>query len=75
MRWIEGFVGPGDVFYDIGANVGAYSLIAARATANRARILAFEPVPSSFLDLSRNVALNACADSVVALPFALWSEN
>ena len=30
VRWIEEFVRPGDVFYDIGANVGAYSLIASK---------------------------------------------
>src|SRR5579872_3231912 len=35
VEWIEQSLRPGEVFYDIGANVGAYSLIAARATANR----------------------------------------
>jgi FkbM family methyltransferase len=75
VDWIERFVRRGDVFYDIGANVGAYSLIAAKATGGDARVYAFEPSPSSFNELSRNVLLNECADSVVALPFALWSEN
>jgi FkbM family methyltransferase len=75
VEWIEQSIEPGDVFYDIGANVGAYSLIAAKTTANQARIFAFEPSPSSFLDLSRNVALNDCARSIVPLPFALWSCN
>lgn len=75
VEWIERSVKPGDVFYDIGANVGAYSLIAAKATGSGARIFAFEPLPSSFHDLSRNVFLNGCAESVVALPLALWSDN
>lgn len=75
VEWIERSIEPGDVFYDIGANVGAYSLIAAKATGNGARIFAFEPLASSFHDLSRNVLLNDCAESVVCLPLALWSDD
>jgi FkbM family methyltransferase len=75
VEWIEQSLRPGEVFYDIGANVGAYSLIAAKATGNGARIYAFEPSPSSFLDLFRNAVLNGCAESIVALPFALWTDN
>jgi len=75
VEWIETEIRPGDVFYDIGANVGAYSLIAAKATGNAARVFAFEPSASSFHDLSRNVLLNECAESVIPLPFALWSDT
>jgi FkbM family methyltransferase len=75
VEWIEDSIRPGDVFYDIGANVGAYSLIAAKATGNRARVYAIEPWASSFNDLSRNVLLNGCGQSVVCLPLALWSDN
>ncbi|HZR90952.1 MAG TPA: FkbM family methyltransferase [Gaiellaceae bacterium] len=74
VEWIEQSVKPGDVFYDIGANVGAYSMIAAKASDNRARVFAFEPSPASFLDLSRNIVLNGCRASVIALPVALWSR-
>ena len=75
VDWIERSIRPGESFYDIGANVGPYSLIAAKATGNRARIFAFEPSPSSFRDLAHNVLLNGCADSIVPLPIALWSES
>ncbi len=75
VEWIESSIRPGDVFYDIGANVGPYSLIAAKVTANRARIFAFEPSPSSFRELARNALLNGCTESIVALPVALWSES
>jgi FkbM family methyltransferase len=75
VEWIERSVKSGDVFYDIGANVGAYALIAAKATRNRAQILAFEPSASSFHDLTRNVLLNDCARSIVPLSLALWSED
>ena len=75
VEWIERSIKAGDVFFDIGANVGAYSLIAAKATGNGARIFAFEPAAASFRDLSRNVVLNGCAESVVPVPLALWSET
>ena len=75
VEWIEQNVKAGDVFYDIGANVGPYSLIAAKATQGRARIFAFEPAPASFRDLAQNVALNECDDCVTPLPLALWSET
>jgi FkbM family methyltransferase len=75
VSWIEQSIRPGDVFYDIGANVGPYSLIAAKATGNGARIFAFEPAPSSFRDLSRNILLNGCEESVVPVPLALWSHT
>jgi FkbM family methyltransferase len=75
VEWIERSIRPGDVFYDIGANVGPYSLIAAKTTGNRARVFAFEPSPSSFRDLFRNVLLNDCAESITPLPLALWSES
>jgi FkbM family methyltransferase len=75
VEWIERYVTAGDCFYDIGANVGAYSLIAAKATGGGAQIFAFEPSPATFHDLSRNVLLNGCADSVVPVPLALWSES
>ncbi len=73
VEWIEQSIRDDDVFYDIGANVGAYSLIA--ATSSRARVFSFEPSPASFLDLARNVALNGCSNSITPLPLALWSTN
>jgi FkbM family methyltransferase len=75
VEWIERSFRSGQVFYDIGANVGAYSLIAAKTAPSGARIFAFEPSPGSFLDLSRNVALNDCTGTVTPLPLALWSRN
>ncbi len=75
VAYIEEHVKPGEVFYDIGANVGPYALIAARATGGQARVFAFEPSPSSFRDLARNVEVNECGESVTPLPLALWSET
>lgn len=75
VEWIERSIKPGTVFYDIGANVGAYSLIAAKLTGNGARIFAFEPSAATFHDLVRNIIHNGCGASIVPLPLALWSET
>jgi FkbM family methyltransferase len=74
VDWLE-TIEPGDVFYDIGANVGPYSLIAAKATGGRAEVFSFEPSPASFAALARNVEINECRGCVTPLPLALWSET
>jgi FkbM family methyltransferase len=47
----------GTVFYDIGANVGFYSLLAARLVPS-GKIYAFEPLPSNLCYLRRHLELN-----------------
>ncbi|MDB5416235.1 MAG: hypothetical protein JWR10_4570 [Rubritepida sp.] len=54
VAWIMGLP-PGSVLWDIGANIGLYSLLAARRGMN---VLAFEPSASSFAALVRNVEIN-----------------
>ncbi len=71
VAWIEQYVKPSDVFYDVGANVGAYSLLAAKRTGGRARVFAFEPAFPNFPQLCRNIILNGCDDAIVPLPIAL----
>ena len=71
IEWIERTFAAGDVFYDIGANVGTYTLVAAACWAQAVRIVAIEPSPLNFVNLIRNLRLNACARHVVPLPVAL----
>lgn len=47
---------PGDLFVDVGANVGVYSIMAAGAVG--ADVVAVEPVPLSFERLEMNIRLN-----------------
>ena len=44
--------------FDVGANVGIYTLLAARAVGPSGRVYAFEPEPRNFALLTRNVAEN-----------------
>jgi FkbM family methyltransferase len=70
VRWIEHYLQPGEVLYDIGANVGAYTLLAAVMVPG-ARVVSFEPGSANFAALCANVELNAVADRVTTIPIAL----
>jgi len=67
--WLASEVAPGDVLYDIGAGVGACSVLAAMRRG--AVVIAFEPGFAAFHELCENVILNGCERSVVPLPVAL----
>ena len=51
----------GDIVFDIGANIGFYSLQLARTTPE-ARVFAFEPIPAIFDALNRNMELHECTN-------------
>ncbi|MBT9314442.1 FkbM family methyltransferase [Leptothoe spongobia TAU-MAC 1115] len=49
---------PGDVFYDIGANIGFFSTLAARLVGKLGQVYAFEPVSKNAARIRRNGKLN-----------------
>lgn len=75
IRWIETYIVEGDVVYDIGANVGAYSLVIDRHTGGRAKVYAFEPSFSTFAQLNRNIFINSCQGRVIPLYIALSNKT
>ena len=54
---------PGMTVYDVGANRGQMALFFARAVGRQGRVLSFEPAPTAYSSLVRNLALNG-ADNV-----------
>ena len=66
-EWIDGF-DKGDVFYDIGANVGVYSLYAAL---KGHLVVAFEPSIMNYFVLAQNVMLNHFDERIMAFNVAL----
>lgn len=60
----------GGLLIDIGANAGLHSVQVARAV-DTLRVLAFEPVGSTFDVLKRNIAKNEVADRIEPLHMAL----
>jgi FkbM family methyltransferase len=55
---IPKLLGPGDVFIDVGANIGLHTLAAARAMQGLGRIVAFEPCEPTKRLLEKTVGLN-----------------
>lgn len=68
IAWIDSFE-PGAVFYDVGANVGIYSLYAA-VRIPAVRVVAFEPFHRNFGRLVENIVDNR-ASAVTPLAVAL----
>jgi FkbM family methyltransferase len=58
QRWLCRHLSPGDVLFDIGANVGFLTVLGARLVGEQGFVVAFEPVPENALQLKRNVQLN-----------------
>ncbi len=62
---------PGSRFLDLGAHIGWYTLLAARAVGDTGHVWAFEPDPANFALLQRNLQENGLAAAVTALPAAV----
>jgi len=70
IAWMRA-VPPGAVVYDVGANIGIDSLIAAERADRSVRIVAIEPFPANFASLVKNMVHNGLQDCVIPLPFGL----
>lgn len=64
VKWIRSCVKPGDVFFDIGANIGIYALMAAARAGSSGAVHCFEPHVLNVGCLLRNIGLNAFATNV-----------
>jgi FkbM family methyltransferase len=65
---------PGDVVYDVGANIGWYSLLAARVVGPTGRVVAFEPSLENALIARRNAAVNGLSN-ITVVPAALTDRE
>ena len=68
IEWIAGFK-QGEVLVDVGANVGMYSVWAAKTRG--VRVYAFEPEAQNYGLLNRNLVLNSLGEQVKAYCLAL----
>jgi len=74
VSWLESLP-KGAVLYDVGANVGAYSLIAALRPQGALRVVSIEPGFASFAALCGNLVLNGTREAVVPLPVTLGDRD
>lgn len=59
-------VKQGDVVLDLGANIGYFTIIAAKAVGTSGKVFSFEPEPTNFKYLSKNIEVNGLSN---ATPF------
>lgn len=64
MSFVVHLLRHDDLFVDIGANIGSYTILAGAVAG--ARCLAFEPIPHTYGHLVRNINLNGIGDVVTA---------
>jgi FkbM family methyltransferase len=72
MQLVKRTLAEGGMFVDVGANVGAFSLIAAEQS--RARVVAYEPHPATFKQLQHNLLRNG-RQNVVAVCAAVGDRD
>ena len=73
MGFLLHFLRESDLFVDIGANVGSYTILAGAHV--QARTISIEPVPSTFERLKENIKLNNSESKATILNIALGSKK
>src|SRR5262249_20268839 len=67
-------VRPGAMVLDVGANVGAYTVLFAQWTGDTGRVIAFEPAPGSIAGLREHVRLNGLSNRVEIVEAAVSND-
>lgn len=76
VYWAKDIIGPNDIVYDIGANIGNYSLLFAKKIQNcNGKVYSFEPNFINFQKLKRNILLNNLQNYVFPFYFGISNSN
>jgi len=73
-EWLRRVLRPGDVFVDVGANIGYFSVLASRLVGPDGLVVAVEPIPELHRQLEQNIAANGIAN-VRAVCGAAWDAH
>ena len=73
--WLQQILRPGQVFVDVGANVGYFTLLAGSLVGPGGRVVAVEAHPRLAELLQRNVIINGLHGYVTTWQRAAWSES
>jgi FkbM family methyltransferase len=72
IKWIDSF-NKNALLWDIGANIGLYSMYAAKV--KNCSVLSFEPSIFNLETLARNIYLNDLCDKITTMPFPLNNNS
>jgi FkbM family methyltransferase len=67
-------VRPATVFYDLGANIGLFSVLASRLVGENGKVFSFEPDAEAAARLRRNIKRNGC-QNITVIEKGVWSSN
>lgn len=73
MGFLLHFLRPEDLFVDVGANVGSYTILASAHVG--CDTIAIEPIPATFEKLKNNILINHIDHKVKALNIGAGSKN
>lgn len=73
MLFVLHFLREDDLFVDVGANVGVYTVLAAQNC--KSKVISFEPIKVTFEHLQRNVLINNISDRVLLINKAAANET
>lgn len=62
---LRSLIKEGDCVFDIGANIGFYSVLFSRWVGESGNVFAYEPDPSNLELLKRNLTLNGCHNTII----------
>jgi FkbM family methyltransferase len=73
--FLKSHVKPGDICFDVGANVGVYVLQLARVVSPSGKVVAFEPDPTAREIMERHVQLNGYSARLITVPTAVADQS
>jgi FkbM family methyltransferase len=72
MSFVLDMLNSGELFVDVGANIGSYSILAAT---KGAEVIAIEPIPSTFKALNQNILFNEFNDLIKTVNIGLGNKK
>tara|TARA_Y100000389_G_C17453708_1_gene516563 strand:+ start:1737 stop:2615 length:879 start_codon:yes stop_codon:yes gene_type:complete len=76
IKWIDNFNSNKKIiFWDIGANIGLYSIYAACKHKENIKVISFEPSSSNLRVLTRNISINNLSDKIFINQIALTNKK
>jgi len=73
MGFVLHILQPGDLFIDVGANIGSYSILA--GACEGVKVIAFEPIPQAFSWLQKNIKINVLENQIKAMNIGLAEKK
>jgi len=64
-EWLMKSINPRDVFFDVGANAGYFTLLGSKCVGGEGRVIAFEPIPLNCKAIESHLVANSVNNAVV----------